>query len=460
MFKRDSGLLLIFLIYDVILIAVAFGVAILIKYNELDPGKYLSVLPIIVVSWLLIVVLFSEENFYFRDTLIQRLKVEFQDFLLFTGMVSFVVLAMELKLYSRLVLFGTIFGFFVLRNIGYIVVYQYLKYIRQKGSHVTRVLVLGAGRVGLELKNFINSSGNFGYRIQGFLDDNPTNPGIHSDRILGKLNDLEQVIERIPVDELIIALPFSEEEKIRNAIDLADFHGIRVRLIPDYYRLFERSFKTSNLGQLPVINLRQIPMDKLFNSAVKRTFDIVFSFFAMVLLSPVFIAIAVAIRLNSKGPVLYTPERVGERGKGFECYKFRTMFQNEDSRNNVRSTVAGDPRITPVGRLLRKYNLDELPQFVNVFLGEMSVIGPRPHRIFLDQEMQQNVEGYMIRHYIKPGISGWAQVNGWRGPTETFEQKAERTKHDLWYIENWSFWLDIEIIFLTIFGRETKKNAF
>ena len=170
-----------------------------------------------------------------------------------------------------------------------------------------------------------------------------------------------------------------------------------------------------------------------------------------------FLIIAILIYLDTRGPILYKPIRKGEGGKPFKCYKFRTMSVSDNPLNGTKSTIIDDPRITKIGKFLRKIDLDELPQFYNVLMGDMSVIGPRPHRVHLQNDFRKSVNNYMVRSYIKPGISGWAQVNGWRGPTDTEEQKNERVKHDLWYLENWSFWLDLKIVFLTIFGRHNHK---
>jgi putative colanic acid biosynthesis UDP-glucose lipid carrier transferase len=170
--------------------------------------------------------------------------------------------------------------------------------------------------------------------------------------------------------------------------------------------------------------------------------------------------IAIAIKLDSKGPVFYRPVRIGKRGAQILIYKFRSMRHNTSPVDKTRSTALNDDRITRVGKFIRKYSLDELPQFINVFVGDMSVVGPRPHRVDLDKRFQQIAPSYMVRQYIKPGITGWAQVNGWRGPTETKYQYIARTLHDLWYIEHWNFALDIYIIFLTLFGMNTRKNAF
>lgn len=202
------------------------------------------------------------------------------------------------------------------------------------------------------------------------------------------------------------------------------------------------------------------PLDQMRNLLLKKGFDFLFSLMVIIILSPVFLLIALLIAIEVRGSFLYCPLRKGEQGKTFKCYKFRTMSTCDDPSNGTKSTVKNDPRITRIGKFLRKYDLDELPQFFNVLLGNMSVVGPRPHRIFLQDDFRKIVNDYMVRHYVKPGITGWAQVNGWRGPTQSIEQKKERVKHDLWYIENWSLWLDFKIVFLTVFGRKTRKNAF
>ncbi|MCF8461746.1 MAG: undecaprenyl-phosphate glucose phosphotransferase [Flavobacteriales bacterium] len=460
MFKKEWELTSFFLVYDLVLITISFIGIMQLKFGMLDVNRYYLVLPVILISWLIVVVFAANQNFVFRDSLVDRFKGQLFDFFLFAGVVSFTLLLLELQLYSRFIVFGTILTFFVLRSLGYLVLYRYLVYMRAKGRHVSKVLILGAGRVGQNTFEFFKRNRSLGYQVQGFLDDNPDASLVDKNLVLGSLDDLDSVLDKMVVNEIIVALPLSVGDKIRVALESADYHGIRVRLIPDYYRMFERTFQTSKLGNFPVVNLRQIPLDMMYNASLKRSFDLLFSVVALVLLAPVFIVIAISIKLNSSGPVLYRPVRVGQGGREFKCLKFRTMRNNEDSRNNTKSTVQNDPRITSVGAFLRKYSLDELPQFINVLKNDMSVVGPRPHRTFLNESMQQQVEGYMLRHYIKPGISGWAQVNGWRGPTETFEQKHERTMHDLWYIENWTLWLDIRIVLLTVLGRKVKDNAF
>jgi len=320
-------------------------------------------------------------------------------------------------------------------------------------------LIVGAGRIGKQVLQYLNRDVSLGYNVIGFLDDNPERAMVPEEMIIGQLNDLNKVITSKNVKELILAIPLIEVEKINEAINLSEFHGLRISMIPDYYRLIERPFETKTLGVLPVVNIREIALDNFLNKGLKRSFDILFSLMVIVTLSPVFLVIAILIKRDSGGPILYKPVRVGLGGKEFKCWKFRSMMVDASLDHGKKSTVQNDPRITKLGSTLRKFSLDELPQFFNVLIGNMSVVGPRPHRTFLNEDMQNKVEGYMLRHYIKPGITGWAQVNGWRGPTSTVEQKLERTRHDLWYIENWNFWIDLRIILMTL-SVNSKENTF
>ncbi|MBL4587202.1 MAG: undecaprenyl-phosphate glucose phosphotransferase, partial [Flavobacteriales bacterium] len=390
--------------------------------------------------------------------LVQRILNQILSFMIFVGIVSTLVLVLDLKLYSRMVLFGTILFFFILRSVGFVLIYRYLAHMRAKGRHVKRVLILGAGRIGSQLLEHLNKDVGLGYMVVGFLDDAPEKAMVSEEKILGSISDLDSKIISENVDEIILAIPLVEEGKINKAIELAEFHGLRISMIPDYRRLFNRPFETQTMGSLPVINIREIALDNIFNKTVKRTFDILFSLIVLIVLTPLFIIIAIWVKLDSSGPILYGPVRIGQGGKEFKCWKFRSMKVDNSPDLASKSTVENDPRITKSGAFLRKQSLDELPQFFSVLIGNMSVIGPRPHRAFLNEDMQKKVDGYMLRHYIKPGISGWAQVNGWRGPTNTAEQKLERTTHDLWYVENWSLWLDVKIVFMTLFG--SSKNAF
>jgi Undecaprenyl-phosphate glucose phosphotransferase len=316
-------------------------------------------------------------------------------------------------------------------------------------------LVAGVGNLAANVEKQFT-----GYEVKGYINCKKEDCQVRQDKIVGHLDHLHEYLANNPVDEIVIALPVKPSKKIRNILMAADHYGVRVKYIPDYQNIFGKHYKTKRYGGFEAVDVRQLPLDGTYASLMKKCFDLIFSTFALLFLLPLFILIATLIKLDSAGPIFYCPVRIGKGGKPFKVFKFRSMSQNDNPANGLLSTHKDDPRVTRVGRIMRKYSIDELPQFLNVLLGDMSVVGPRPHRSHLNKQLQETEERYMIRHYFKPGITGWAQVNGWRGPTETKEQKSQRTQHDLWYMENWSFRLDLRIVFMTIFSRSAHKSAF
>ncbi|WP_205511031.1 undecaprenyl-phosphate glucose phosphotransferase [Longitalea arenae] len=323
------------------------------------------------------------------------------------------------------------------------------------------VLVAGTGNKAKIVEDEVLTSHNHGYQLKGFIScDNQDVCMIESQKVLGDLDNINQYLQSNDIDEIVIALPDDQKNNIQKVLSVADYHGIRVKYVLDYHELFGSHYKITRFGQVDAVNIREMPCDGRYARLVKNCFDKVFAIIALIFLLPLFVVVSILIKLESPGPVFYCPVRIGKGGRPFKVYKFRSMRQNDDSACGVHSTQVNDPRITRVGRFIRKYSIDELPQFINVLLGSMSVVGPRPHRRYLNRQLQENVYHYMLRQYVKPGITGWAQVNGWRGPTDTEEQKRQRTLHDLWYIENWSFALDMKIIFLTIYSAKAHKAAF
>ncbi|OKL39553.1 exopolysaccharide biosynthesis polyprenyl glycosylphosphotransferase [Pontibacter flavimaris] len=299
------------------------------------------------------------------------------------------------------------------------------------------------------------------HKVKGFLTFKKEEEClVNQDKIVGGVDGIQEYLEHNMVDEIVIAIPVKHSKKIRNILSVADHYGVRVKYVPDYQSVFGEHFRTKRYGNLEAVHVRQLPLDNTYASFLKSAFDILFSTLALLALLPLFLILAVLIKLDSPGPIFYCPIRIGKGGKPLRVYKFRTMAVCDDVFGGIMSTQKNDPRITSLGHFMRKYSLDELPQFLNVLSGEMSVVGPRPHRSFLNRQLQESEDKYMIRHYYKPGITGWAQVNGWRGPTDTKEQKSQRTLHDIWYMENWSFVLDLRIVYMTIFGRNTHKTAF
>jgi Undecaprenyl-phosphate glucose phosphotransferase len=389
-----------------------------------------------------------------------RIGKYLKTYLFLAGLVGMVFLIYSFPNDVRNLLMGILLGIPTLGIFTNLLLIRVFRVSQERKNRVNTKLVAGFGNQAKKVAAFLSSNAVTKHSLQGFINCNEENTEENLAGVVTNLSNLKEYLRDHYVDEIIIALPFHEVKSIKSIVEIADYHGARVRFIPDYQEVFGERFKTFQFGDLEMVNTRQLPLDNPFSNLVKNIFDIVFSVFALIILSPVFLIIGVLIKLDSPGHAFYLPERIGKNGKPFRLYKFRTMNTCDDPKNGIKSTTVNDPRITDIGKFLRKYSLDELPQFINVLIGDMSVVGPRPHRTQLNQIMQATEEKYMVRHYYKPGISGWAQVNGWRGPLETAEQKKQRTSHDLWYLENWSFWLDLKIIYLTVFGSKTHKSSF
>lgn len=455
---REKELLLIYLIIDLCMINLSMGIVYFTRSQILDWSGIRQVLIVFNVSWLLSLMLLKRENLFLRDGFQNRMRRGITRFLIYLATSASIIVVFNIDQMPRsFFVFGSLL-FLVLNLVFYYFVYAFLGMLRMNGKHVRKILIIGAGKSGIEVSRFIEMNPEMGYSIVGYLDDNLN---LKEDLpILGSVDSLQDLYEQHAFQEIIIALPLTCEEKIQNILLVADYNGTRVRLIPDFYRLVKCRYTIDTKDEIPFLNVHQVPLDNFNLQICKRIFDIIFSSVILVLIAPILIVVAIVIRIDSKGPLFYKPVRMGKAGKEFTLFKFRSMSVSDPTTSGTNSTQKDDDRITKVGRFIRKYSIDELPQFLNVLLGDMSIVGPRPHRIWLNKDLQIKVQGYMMRHYVKPGITGWAQVNGWRGPTETRVQRYGRTLHDLWYIENWFFFLDVWIIFLTVFGVKTRKNAF
>lgn len=321
-----------------------------------------------------------------------------------------------------------------------------------KGNYYDTVLLIGSNNAAANFFETVQKYYYYGYKCVGYLDSNSNFN--NKCPYFGDIENLEAIIERENIDEVFIALSSDESKKIQDCISICDRKGIRVRMLPDLSEYTSSSIYINNIGLLPVVNVGHLPLDRKENKLLKRIFDIIFSliFFLTtgIFLLPI---IALIIKLTSKGPIFFKQERWGINNKKIICYKFRTMIKAStdlDNTGKYNQAIKNDPRITFIGHLLRKTNLDELPQFWNVLIGNMSVIGPRPHPTPLNIESMQTVDNYMLRHLVLPGISGLAQVNGCRGETKTTEEMQKRINFDLYYIHRWNFWLDIQIIIQTV----------
>ncbi|RFM26651.1 undecaprenyl-phosphate glucose phosphotransferase [Deminuibacter soli] len=355
----------------------------------------------------------------------------------------------QFSIYFFPLLMGNVF---VLLTLAKYIIRKYIHVGIYKGKLFDNILVVGATAAAYDFYETINKYYYYGYKCVGFLDNSTFK--LNGAPYLGNIENLGNVLKQRPIDEVIIALPSAQHQQIHYCMEVCDSNATKARIIPDLSQYTSASTQVNNIGLLPVINVRPLPLDKLENKLLKRSFDIFFSlcFFAAIgiWLLPL---IALLIRLTSKGPSLFKQERWGLNNKRIVCYKFRTMVAastDTDASGAYLQATKDDPRVTKLGRYLRKTNLDELPQFWNVLMGSMSVVGPRPHPTPLNLESIHVVENYMMRHMVKPGISGWAQVNGCRGETKQSGSMQRRVNFDLYYIHRWTFGLDMQIILQTV----------
>ncbi|MFO7256795.1 MAG: undecaprenyl-phosphate glucose phosphotransferase [Bacteroidota bacterium] len=324
------------------------------------------------------------------------------------------------------------------------------KYLEFSGFDQRRFVIIGATPAGKSIQNFFESHDLTRYHFRGYFDDNKESTAVDPSLIKGTLADVKDFCVRENIDEIYFALPLTEKALISDIQKFADDNCIYFRIAPDFSSVVAENYNVLLYDTLPVLTTRREPLGITINAVLKRAFDIVFSLLVILTVFPIVVPIiALAIRLDSKGPIIFKQLRLGRKNKLFECYKFRTMVVDA---NPEQQATKNDPRVTRVGRFLRKTNLDELPQFVNVLMGSMSVVGPRPQiKSQLDQ-YSGIIQKYKMRHFVNPGITGYAQVNGYRGETKEVEQMEKRVEYDVKYMENWSLSLDLKIIFLTVWN--------
>lgn len=334
-----------------------------------------------------------------------------------------------------------------------------LRSARQRGYNYRRVLVVGAGNLGVKTVKAIHNNPGMGLHVVGFLDDyKPVGSSIEGTFNLGTLRDLIKVVDERNVDRVIVALPVRSHRRLYYIVEKLVDKLVDISVVPDIYQSITLNAGVAEIGGLPLLNLTDSNMYG-WAAIAKRSFDIVVSLIAIILTAPLMLTIAVILKRTSPGSVLFKQWRYGADGKAIRIYKFRSMNVSEDGAS-VAQAKRTDERITPLGAFLRKTSMDELPQFFNVLQGRMSVVGPRPHAVAHNEQYRRLIKNYMLRHKVKPGITGWAQVNGWRGETDTLKKMEMRVNHDVFYIENWSIWLDVKILFLTIWNGFKHENAY
>ena len=332
-----------------------------------------------------------------------------------------------------------------------------LRSIRRKGLNLKHILLVGYSRAAEEYVDRILDNPQWGYVVCGILDNSiPAGTLYKGVKVLGSIGNLEYILPENKLDEIAITLALKDYDHLEYIVDLCEKSGVHTKFIPDYNSLVPSHPYTEDLMGLPVINIRYVPLTNTINWVAKRTVDIIGSTLGIILSSPIMIAAAIAVKCSGDGPVIFKQERVGLHNKTFKMYKFRTMEMQKPSAEQKGWTVKDDPRVTKAGKILRKTSLDELPQLFNILMGEMSLVGPRPERPQFVDKFKEEIPRYMVKHQVRPGLTGWAQVNGYRGDTSI----RKRIEYDLYYIENWSMAFDIRIMFLTIFKGFINKNAY
>ena len=332
-----------------------------------------------------------------------------------------------------------------------------LQRLRRKGFNQKHMILVGYSRATEEYIDRIKANPEWGYEIMGILDDNvECGMRYRGVQVFGRTEEIEELLSRTAPDEIAITLGLSEYSKLEHIVAVCEKSGVHTKFVPDYNNIIPTRPYTEDLMGLPVINIRHVPLTNTFNAVVKRAMDIAGGLAAIVLFSPVMLITAIAIKATSPGPLIYAQERVGLHNKNFRMYKFRSMDVQSPKKERGAWTVPDDPRVTSVGKIIRKTSIDELPQLFNILKGDMSLVGPRPERPFFVEKFREEIPRYMIKHQVRPGMTGWAQINGYRGNTSI----RKRIEYDLYYIENWTPGFDIKILFLTIFKGFVNKNAY
>lgn len=443
------------MLWDIALLNLAYVVSFYIRFSNLN--KLLTkesgiVFAISVAAWLFLA-------YYYKAYKIIRIepielilyKVFKMCFILFIIIFTFLVI-LNYDDVSRLQL-----GYFVLVFFAEVFIFRIwfinlLKKLRKAGYNYRNVVIIGANPNGRSVAAILSKDVSYGYRVLGYFSDSHS---ASSDiQVLGSVKDAVPFVMQQPVHEVYLTITNISTNYAQELIRYCEDNLIRVKLIPDFSD-FTRSRKVQIdfYENIPVISMRHEPLESTLNRVMKRTFDVLFSLSVILLIFPwLFPVLMLIVKFSSRGPVFFKQQRSGENNHTFWCYKFRTMRVN--TLSDELQATKNDARITGIGKFLRRSNLDELPQFFNVLIGDMSVVGPRPHMLKHTNEYRELINAFLVRHLVKPGITGWAQVNGFRGETINVEQMQKRVEYDIWYIENWSFLLDLKIIYLTV------KNMF
>ncbi|MCR5527177.1 MAG: undecaprenyl-phosphate glucose phosphotransferase [Lachnospiraceae bacterium] len=442
--------------------AISYGLKFMVPWADrsilhLPADMYFVYLPFIAVGYLL---LYYEFDLYNSKRASGR-KREFFNLIRANtvGMIAFIVCLYIVKQshISRWMIFYFYVVNIVLSTFERNVVRQILRLIRKRGFNRHFILLIGYSKAAENYIDKIIQNPQWGYVIRGILDDKVDRGTVYRGvKVLGSIGNLEYILPENKLDEIAITLSLSEYGKLESIVNLCEKSGVHTQFIPDYYQVIPSKPYMEDIDGLAVINIRHVPLTNTLNMLAKRIIDIIGSVVLIILFSPVMIFAALAIKITSPGPIIFAQERVGLHNRPFKMYKFRSMEMQKPSVEAKGWTRPNDPRVTGIGKILRRTSMDELPQFFNILRGDMSIVGPRPERPQFVEKFKEEIPRYMIKHQVRPGLTGWAQVNGLRGDTSI----RKRVEYDLFYIENWTITFDIKIMFMTVFKGLINKNAY
>ena len=455
------------LMMDAVITAVSYVLAYYIKFNVIGMGPETGVLPARDYLFLLFAIVPLYMLLYYKCNVYTPKRTSRRRHEIFSiiqanaiGIAAFIlflyVVLKEINI-SR----SMIFIFFCLNvfftSCSRLILRKSLQTMRSKGYNLKHILLVGYSRAAEEYIDRILDNPQWGYVVCGILDEHVPHGAMYRGiKVLGSIGNLEYILPENKMDEIAITLPLKDYDRLEEIVDICEKAGVHTKFIPDYNSLIPTHPYTEDLMGLPVINIRHVPLTNTFNVVVKRTVDIVGSLIAIVITSPIMLLIALIIKGTSPGPVIFRQERVGLHNKTFYMYKFRSMAMQPPGEELKSWTTRGDPRVTPFGRFLRGTSLDELPQLFNILKGDMSLVGPRPERPLFVEKFRQEIPRYMVKHQVRPGLTGWAQVSGYRGDTSI----RKRIDYDLYYIENWTLGFDLKIMLMTFFTGFINKNAY
>ncbi len=425
--------------------------------GTLEPKIYFAALLIIVPLY---VAMYSALNLY-KSKRYSSAKREFFD-IIRANLIGLFIFFVALYIINEPDFSRSVVFIFCIINVALTILVRngirvFLRQIRKKGYNVKYIVLVGYSRAAEEYVDRILANPQWGYVVRGILDDHiPAGTLYRGVKVVGRVDNLYYILPENKLDEIAITLSLEDYDRLEEIVGLCEKSGVHTKFIPDYNSVIPSRPYTEDLSGLPVINIRRVPLTNTLNWIVKRGVDIIGSCFALIIFSPIMLIATIAIKASGDGPVIFKQERVGLHNKTFQMYKFRTMEVQKPQEESKAWTVKNDPRVTKIGKLLRRTSMDELPQFFNILKGDMSLVGPRPERPVFVDKFKEEIPRYMIKHQVRPGLTGWAQVNGYRGDTSI----RKRIDCDIYYIENWTFGFDIKILFMTIFKGFINKNAY